>query len=323
MTIIFCATKFEILGFLRKLKIIRQSAIGSSLFYFCLFENKTKVIIVISGIGKKAASTACRQFLAQISAKISSPDNTAGKNAESDYVSIFNNDKSSATNSDLCNEKYNIIVTGFAGSMKEDIRIGDLLIINEVLELKKNYKDNGSFYFVVSDRIKIKNVLQNKMFLKETGKDLLFDFKPDGIICTETICATVDEVINDNKQKLSAAYVSGANILDMETYTIIKNLKNLKNKSFLCIRVISDDKDSNLPDFINFFLNNDSSLKIKTSPSHYFFLYLKGLFKSLAILSLKPANIKVLFKFLKNVTLAEKTLSIAIEKLIKNGENYN
>jgi hypothetical protein len=154
------------------------------------------------------------------------------------------------------------------------------------------------------------------MFLKVPEPDLLLGSK-SGRIYTEAVCATVDEVINNNNQKLSAASVSGADILDMETYSIIKNLKNLKNKSFACIRTISDDSENNLPDFVNFFSNYYPASGLKAFPGYYFTLYLKDFFKFFAALILKPVNIRRFFMFLKNISFAEKTLSMAIEKLMK------
>lgn len=318
MNVIFCATKFEIFGFLRKLKILKKSIVKNSGFYSCLFENRKKVIIVITGIGRNAVEIACRHFLAQVVAEDVGDSNNAGRNKGINTDNIFNNDMSSLPNSNAYNMEHNIIITGFGGSLTDDLKVGDLVLVNEIVNLEKKYMDDDGFCFVVSGRIKIKNSIFKKMFLKKTEIDTIFNDRSDRIIYSEACCATLDEVINSNNQKEAVVLASGASILDMETYLIVKNLNNLENKSFLCLRTISDDNESNLPDFVKFFSNRGFLSGSKFFSGNYFISYLKGFFKCFAFLLIKPANIRSLLRFLKNISLAEKTLSMAIEKLIKN-----
>ena len=318
MDVIFCATKFEIFGFLRKLKILKKSIVKNSGFYSCLFENSKKVIIVITGIGRNSAEMACRHFLAQVVGENVGASSNAEKSKEINTDNIFGNDMSSLPNNNAYSMEYNIIITGFGGSLTDDLKVGDLVLVNEIVNLEKKYINDDGFCFVVSGRIKTKNSILKKMFLKKTESDAIFNDSSDRIIYSDACCATLDEVVNSNEQKEAVAMASGASILDMETYSIVKNLNNLENKSFLCLRTISDDNENNLPDFIKFFSNRGFLSGSKFFSRNYFISYLKGFFKCFAFLLIKPANIRSLFRFLKNISLAEKTLSMAIERLIKN-----
>ncbi len=356
MITIFCANKFEILNLLKKIsakkRIIYNGIRGIYGIYKIPnksksngFENIAKnnnnrnkndtnifniakifkkkynskknkalnkeVLVFFTGIGKKNAIKTINYFKAnflnrdffQIKAEIS-------KKGIKGQTVLFNNINNINKINIINNCKENlIIICGFSGALVKSLKVKDLVIIDRVVA--HNHKYGLEF--------NLRNVLDY----------LNFNLKRASLV-------TSSFTVNNFNQKIKLYKSSKTDTVDMETYWILNELKEIKNP-IICLRIISDDLKNDLPEFLsnysyhtnNIPLQNVEEYTNKLTKKSYFY-NIKMFFK---IISLKIKNLlkftiglikyiknlknlKNFIIFLKNILTCQKLLSENIENII-------
>lgn len=165
-------------------------------------------------------------------------------------------------------EKYKseiILFSGVAGSLNNKLKIGDILIANNLVQhdvdisifgYKKGYIPNTTIFEKNSPFIKQNKKLIN--IINEIKKDISFDFN-----ITEGIIATGDQFVSSNNKKNEIKKEYNADAIEMEGASVAIVSKLYKVPS-LIIRSISDNADDNatqsFDDFVKIAASNSSSL---------------------------------------------------------------
>jgi len=143
-----------------------------------------------------------------------------------------------------------IIICGVSGALKEGLSIGDVVVCDRILLRDSNFcrivntirlrNPEKSSEKALEKEVEKELVLNNGFFRKksepESRKNKLY-FK----LYFSGSLLTVNNILADMEEKKLAGERFGADIADMESYWILKNLKYSKIKtSILCIRAVSD-----------------------------------------------------------------------------------
>lgn len=125
-----------------------------------------------------------------------------------------------------------IILTGFCGSLTDEIKIGDIVIYKQLINLEKKNRQ-GSFYRSAS-------ITFDTGFLE---KMLAVKNRP---IIYKAIGATVPNVIGKASRKKRLAKDHHCRVIDIESYWIAKNIN--MPKYLLIARAVSDDTANDFPE---------------------------------------------------------------------------
>ncbi len=289
MIAIFCASKIEILSLLKKIKVVKKFHSGQVRGFTGIYRNNSllqtgeNILILFTGMGKKNAIVAADYFISEF---------IVDKDPSEGTVTYFHNKKSKQQIS-------NIIVTGFGGSMVKDIKIKEIVLINEIKAL-----------------LDLKGLLNNKGFkIVELGGPLNSPGIPINNIFKAVPLATVEEVITDPVVKKEINKTTGASILDMETFWIAERLSG-SDIPLTYLRVISDDLENNIPASLN--LNPTGNTETQQNPVQQLIL-LSGIFlRSIFYLMIRPLDLIRTIKFLNDIFSAQKVLSKVIEDMIND-----
>jgi nucleoside phosphorylase len=263
MVIIFCATRFEISGFLRKLRLTEKITSGKIKAFYGYFKNSGKnltgspLLLILTGIGRENASEAAELFIS----------------------GIFNNTRPPVKSSGNL-----MIVIGFGGSLTKELKLCDTVVAND---LKKYPLEKERPCIAINDTIFPEHEDNFKIF-RNTGCQRYVSF------------ATVDRIVTESSQKMQIRESTGSHVIDMESYWIAEKLhKRYRNQIHL--RVISDDLDSGIPGVLNL-LSKCGTIRKKVSVLFFhlitrpktiihLFLFFKNIFRCQRTLSKKLENI--------------------------------
>lgn len=163
-----------------------------------------------------------------------------------------------------------IIVLGIGGALSDDLKVGDLVLGNNVMSLKKNETHE----------------LHHNLLLQSTNIR-------KGLILTES------RFINEPNEKKKLFNKSGALVVDMETWGVVEAAR--QSKTPVCsIRAVSDESNEKLPDMAVIY-NYNSELDFEKADKYFIdnpdliTPYLKFRFKNTAIAS------DSLYKFIPHV----------------------
>jgi len=230
LVLIISALKVEVSAILKRMKKIKILNRRMPLVYEGHIKNK-KIILIISGIGKNNASFA--------SAFISSN---------------FLENNSEKNNKGLILKK--IIICGVSGALKEGLSIGDVMVCDRIL-----LRDSKSFRIASTIRLK-----DSEKALKKTSaidndflkKEFREKFKKNKLFFSGSLL-TVYNVLSDRQEKKLINKRFNADIADMESFWLLKNLANSKSKADLsCIRAISDNSKFSLPESSRNLVGNEN-----------------------------------------------------------------
>jgi len=224
---------FAILKRMKKVKILNKRIPSVHEGYI----NNKKIILVISGVGKDNASVAS-EF---ISSKFL--ENAPGENNKGHILE-------------------RIIICGVSGALKEELTTGDVIVCNKIsLGDLNSCKISNSMKLRNSEKALEKEVekalvLNNSFFGKklesETRENKLY-FK----LFFSGSLLTVNNILADVEEKKLAGERFGADIADMESYWILKNLTYSKIKTnVLCIRAVSDGLNFSLTESLQNLIRN-------------------------------------------------------------------
>ncbi len=176
-----------------------------------------------------------------------------------------------------------IISVGFGGALSRELRVGDVIVCNQVLN-----KDSADIILKFpSELLEIFDSLGIQDFYK---------------------LLTVDELVEKASDKVKLNEQTEAKVCDMETYHVISGIQNkTEGHLFIPIRIISDDANADLPD-IKGLVNKDFSIN--------FWKLLKRIFT-------KPSSIIKLIRFNLNLGKAQKKLTNFVSELIKQILAFN
>ncbi len=169
------------------------------------------IVLIKSGVGKVAASTTA-QFII---------DN---------YKPVY------------------IVNTGIAGSLSPDIKAGDIIIVNKLVQHDfdvtafgnpKGYIDNG----IEPDKPTVFN--SDKKLVEKFKKELNLNQNKNIKICT---IATGDIFVNQEKQKQAIRNAFNADVIDMESAAIAQTTQR-NNIPLIVIRTISDSENNSVSEY--------------------------------------------------------------------------
>ncbi len=165
---------------------------------------------------------------------------------------------------------------GFAGSISNKIKNGDIVLIDKIYNLKKR-KD-------ACDALP-------DFFLKKLQR---FRFIKSNLL-------TVNKIITEKKEKLQLSNkYEQVSVIDMEGYFIMKEL--LKKKiPFVSLKVIFDDLSFDIPSYLSNCVNEKGDLSI---------------INLLIKISLKPQRVKTLLKLQNKYITSRKILAMLINNLL-------
>ncbi len=143
-----------------------------------------------------------------------------------------------------------VISCGFAGGLNADLKLGDILIADRVIDVA--YNSNGDDF-----AIKAPETLNSKEFLKAKEMSNEFSF---GVYSGPLI--TSDVAICDPKNKKELGDQNSALGVDMETSALLRTT-NKQSIPLVSIRVISDTVDQELANFSPCFDENGNVSKMK------------------------------------------------------------
>ncbi len=337
MIIIICSNIFEVLSFTRKIKILKKIKTNSIKGIYGLYKVKKpcsnqilgdarynnlkhkevlEVLILFIGIGMKNIKKTLDFVL-----NCHLEKNNNFKNLSE----LLNNFNSKEINL--------IIVTGFSGSLTEKINIFKTVIIDKVsfvnlnnfnlkLFQKKDFENN------IKNNIKLNNSSTCKNQIYENNLKNLFDFS--------TSLLSINKVIYSKNLKKILHFITSADIVDMETYWIAKKL-SIVNIPQIYFRVISDDLNYNIPEFLNLFyekkffkkiINRDIACNdiafsdIAFSDIAQSTININNTFykiiRNIINYSFKSANLIYFIKFVKNIYTAQNILSKKLESIIND-----
>ena len=133
-----------------------------------------------------------------------------------------------------------VINFGFAGSISKNLKNGDIVVIDQIFNEKKE---------------KI-SILKNEKDLVKNLEKKFKSFKGNLL--------TVNKIISDKKEKLNLVKkFKSISVIDMEAFYIKKELIRVKIP-MISIKVIFDDLSFDIPFFIKECVNADGDLKIVT-----------------------------------------------------------
>ena len=169
-----------------------------------------------------------------------------------------------------------VINFGFAGSISERLKNGDIVFIDKILNEKKE-----------------------KFSTLKFDKDLLRNFE-NSFKFFKCNLLTVNKIVADKKKKLNLVKkFNSISVIDMEAFYIKKELLKAKIP-MISIKVIFDDLSFDIPSFLEDCINDNGSLKIVTF---------------IRKLVLNPLNIFDLFKLNTKFLKSKKILKQLINNL--------
>jgi len=179
------------------------------------------------------------------------------------------------------------IITGFCGATDKNLDVGDLVIYESI----KNLESTSRLDYVCKDILKLKN----DRILKSWNKFKL----------TRVVGGTVPEVLILPLQKKKIGKQFGVQVIDLESYWIIKKIIE-HNLPFYCIKSVSDTIEDKLPEYFGIFSKNE---------------ILSKLLKSFSLSIIRPKELKMNIKTMKNIKKAQNNLKPALESLISHLTN--
>jgi nucleoside phosphorylase len=136
-----------------------------------------------------------------------------------------------------------LIVTGLAGALDPQLKTGDAVVFDICYRAHTNAAELNS-------REKRPAREKNASIICDTGisKYVIETLRASGLSCFPGAGVTVDRIITRAKDKVTIGARYRAVAVDMETYCILKVCEKF-GLSTAALRIISDDADSDLPDF--------------------------------------------------------------------------
>ena len=197
-------------------KIERQNILGSD--FYCGMISGKKVVVCESSIGKINAAVTASAMIMEYNPNV-------------------------------------IINTGIAGSLKDKVKIMDVVVANRISAHDEGKVFNRYYPFINSVDINEKYVKIAKDAYVNLYENL------ENLYIGEVI--TGDEFINsdDQKEKIKK-YFKNALVVDMECWAIAKVCYRA-NKNFIVIKTISDNANDNADDNYNNFINLSANKSAK------------------------------------------------------------
>ena len=196
------------------------------------------------------------------------------KNTKYDVKIAYGAKKAKKAAKMLCKKVKCVVSFGFAGSVDSELNNGEIIVPKFIVDKRKRKKSLSSKY-----RLQILHKLSNQKVNEK------------GII-------SVDEILNEKKEKKKIFDKFNASSVDMESDSIYKICFSQKIP-FIILRVIFDDLSFNIPDFIIKNTNSDGNISIN------------GLLKFILI---NPKKIFILFKVFIFYLRAKKKLKEILKK---------
>ncbi len=119
-----------------------------------------------------------------------------------------------------------IVFTGTAGALDPDLRIGDIIVVNKVISLKRNSE------------------IEIPVNLPYLGRKYIV-----GSVLTE------NRFVNDSEEKAKLYKATGAPLVDMESWGVMEAAKQSKTR-LIIIRSVSDLASDDLPKIQKFYDEN-------------------------------------------------------------------
>jgi len=162
-------------------------------------------------------------------------------------------------------EDIKVIITGFCGAADSILKVGELVVYSRIIDL------TGA----CNDVLKLPS----------------YDFS--GKKTKEAVCGCTGHVVisPEGKKKLFDDY--GIGVIDMESYWLVKELREKGLSDILCIRAVSDDAGTRLPEYLS-----------SEGKSQFIFGALKSAFKSIISKDEFRANINAF----RNIYMARNSL---------------
>lgn len=266
MIIIFSALKIEISGFLKDIKASILKKSGRTEIYAGSYKSK-KILAVISGTGKNNA-TAAADMLANI---INRKGSYCDLSIRCRKINLEKIEK--------------IFIAGVSGALTENSKSGDIIICNKVIDSSnpEQERKRGKRFFSLDSTSNETVSMLESCYCRV--------FKMTAVTSLNLLCT------NKEKEYFNKNY--GAQIVDMESFWIIKSLIKFKIP-ILCIRAISDELYDELPHFFK-----DIDFKDCLS----FLKIIFGILKSLR-------DTKKMIHVIKNFNKSRKSLKTAIEYVL-------
>jgi adenosylhomocysteine nucleosidase len=136
-----------------------------------------------------------------------------------------------------------LIVIGLAGALDPKLRTGDAVVFDHCYEAHPAAAVSNS-------REKQPAREKKASIICDTGISmfLIEKLRASGLSCFPGAGVTVDQVISRAKDKIAIGARYQAIAVDMETYSVLK-VCEMFSLSTAALRIISDEADSDLPDF--------------------------------------------------------------------------
>lgn len=193
------ATRGEISVFMKNIVITKEYHLQGVQFVESTFRG-VQIVIVVTGVGLKKSGSATRLLL---------------RNHDLDLV----------------------ISAGFAGSLREELKVGDIILGDSVCMLENEFEKKIELLVVESDHRK------------------------GGIISSRGF-------INSTYEKADLSSATYADCVDMESWSVVGAAAE-NGKPVIGIRSISDDLNSELPDMGKLF-NRDTTINIYGAIRYFF-----------------------------------------------------
>ena len=234
MILIVSAIKLEILATLKRMKKLKVVNKKMPLVYEGYINNK-QIILVISGMGKGNASAASKFISSKF--LVSSP-------GEKNKKQVL--------------EK--IIICGVSGALKESLSTGDVMICDKILLRDlKSFRISGTIRLDNSEKA-IERVIASKKVLncKLSEKESKEKFEKNKLFFSGSLL-TVCNMLTDVEEKKLAGERFNADVADMESYWLLKNVNDSKVKiNNLCVRAVVDDLRFRLPESLKSLIINEN-----------------------------------------------------------------
>lgn len=179
------------------------------------------------------------------------------------------------------------IITGFCGATDKNLKTGRLVIYDLIKTIGSKSKSNYTYKnYTHKGTLKLKN-------------DRILNSQ-DKLKLTRVACGTVPEVIMLPCQKKIIEKQFGVQVIDLESCWIAGKIIEY-NFPLYCIRVVSDTVEDKLPEYFGNFSKTEIAGK---------------LLKSFLLSIVKPEELKMNIKAIKNIKKALDSLKPALEFLI-------